>query len=293
MIRMAMTTDSSSNVPQVDTGSTNRTSLYGVRLSWTFVTVSLLLSMVGPYYVAKNVANVLTSTIPSATKDGSTQSFSPSSSSSSRTADPNFPIPILHPGKPAPNARYTGHCFDDPHPSSTNKERKQVSWSQHRIDVHMDLDSFSPSSLNQSDVAAVHVEQQQQQEEEHEYDHRGGPYEPAGQHLLIDIRHVDPSFLLDTKRLVQAMVHIVTLSKLTLLSYHCHDLQVPMGVSCVGVLLESHVSLHTWPSAGVITLGTTVFPKQETYQTFTFLSHPVVCLSFPMFQIFLRVEHRV
>jgi hypothetical protein len=27
-----------------------------------------------------------------------------------------------------------------------------------------------------------------------------------------------------------------------------------MGVSCVGVLLESHISFHTWPEAGVITL---------------------------------------
>jgi hypothetical protein len=40
---------------------------------------------------------------------------------------------------------------------------------------------------------------------------------------------------------------------LTLLSYHCHGLE-PSGVSCVGVLLESHVSFHTWPLEGVITL---------------------------------------
>ena len=31
---------------------------------------------------------------------------------------------------------------------------------------------------------------------------------------------------------------------LTLLSYHCHSL-LPAGVSCVGVLLESHISFHT------------------------------------------------
>jgi spermidine synthase/S-adenosylmethionine/arginine decarboxylase-like enzyme len=41
--------------------------------------------------------------------------------------------------------------------------------------------------------------------------------------------------------------------RLTLLSYHCHSL-VPAGVSCVGVLLESHISFHTWPDEGVITL---------------------------------------
>jgi S-adenosylmethionine decarboxylase len=40
---------------------------------------------------------------------------------------------------------------------------------------------------------------------------------------------------------------------MTLLSYHCHAL-LPSGVSCVGVLLESHISFHTWPAEGVITL---------------------------------------
>jgi S-adenosylmethionine decarboxylase len=38
-----------------------------------------------------------------------------------------------------------------------------------------------------------------------------------------------------------------------MLSYHCHAL-LPSGVSCVGVLLESHISFHTWPVEGVITL---------------------------------------
>lgn len=38
-----------------------------------------------------------------------------------------------------------------------------------------------------------------------------------------------------------------------MLSYHCHAL-LPAGVSCVGVLLESHISFHTWPDEGVITL---------------------------------------
>jgi spermidine synthase len=49
------------------------------------------------------------------------------------------------------------------------------------------------------------------------------------------------------------MMEVVSESNLTLLSYHCHSL-VPSGVSCVGVLLESHVSFHTWPEHGVITL---------------------------------------
>jgi S-adenosylmethionine decarboxylase proenzyme len=76
---------------------------------------------------------------------------------------------------------------------------------------------------------------------------------PAGQHLLIDIENVDSAFLNDEERLAVAMLELVNECGLTLLSYHCHKLK-PMGVSCAGVLLESHVSFHTWPKEGVITL---------------------------------------
>ena len=77
-------------------------------------------------------------------------------------------------------------------------------------------------------------------------------HQPAGQHLLIDIKNVDGSFLNSELRLARAMVELVRMSGLTMLSYHCHGLD-PVGVSCIGVLLESHVSFHTWPIEGVIT----------------------------------------
>lgn len=76
---------------------------------------------------------------------------------------------------------------------------------------------------------------------------------PAGQHLLIDIKNVSPDFLDSENKLAQAMIDLVNESKLTLISYHCHKLE-PTGVSCAGVLLESHVSFHTWPEEGVIML---------------------------------------
>jgi S-adenosylmethionine decarboxylase proenzyme len=80
-----------------------------------------------------------------------------------------------------------------------------------------------------------------------------GEHLPAGQHLLVDIEGVDGSFLNSEERLAFAMVEVVNQANLTLLSYHCHSM-IPTGVSCVGVLLESHVSFHTWPGQGVITL---------------------------------------
>lgn len=78
-------------------------------------------------------------------------------------------------------------------------------------------------------------------------------HEPAGQHLLVDIKGIEADFLDSEERLAKAMVDTVNHAGLTMLSYHCHKL-IPKGVSCVGVLLESHISFHTWPDEGVITL---------------------------------------
>jgi S-adenosylmethionine decarboxylase proenzyme len=72
------------------------------------------------------------------------------------------------------------------------------------------------------------------------------------QHLLVDIKGIEADFLDSEERLSKAMVDTVDSAGLTMLSYHCHSL-VP-GISCVGVLLESHISFHTWPKEGVITL---------------------------------------
>jgi len=90
-------------------------------------------------------------------------------------------------------------------------------------------------------------------ETDYVYDADDEEHLPAGQHLLIDINNVNGSFLNSEKQLATAMLDMVDTSGLTLLSYHCHGL-VPSGVTCVGVLLESHVSFHTWPEEGVITL---------------------------------------
>jgi S-adenosylmethionine decarboxylase proenzyme len=133
---------------------------------------------------------------------------------------------------------------------------------------------FRNSLINMS---SVHLDQEEVCEENEdgtyvcEFEHRpNGPIEeekitlnvnnddddahlPAGQHLLIDIKNVNSDFLSSEVRLAQAMIDVVNESQLTLLSYHCHRL-LPIGVSCVGVLLESHISFHTWPLDGVISL---------------------------------------
>ena len=62
----------------------------------------------------------------------------------------------------------------------------------------------------------------------------------------MDIKGIEADFLDSEVRLAKAMVDTVSNAGLTMLSYHCHKL-IPKGVSCVGVLLESHISFHTWP----------------------------------------------
>lgn len=91
-----------------------------------------------------------------------------------------------------------------------------------------------------------------------EGDVKGGPQlrdqsNPSGQHLLVDIKNLSAEFLNSEAMLAEAMQNSVKAAGLTMLSYHCHSLH-PAGVSCVGVLLESHISFHTWPDEGVITL---------------------------------------
>ena len=78
-------------------------------------------------------------------------------------------------------------------------------------------------------------------------------HSPSGQHLLVDIEGIEAAFLDSEERLSDAMVQTVQEAGLTMLSYHCHKLD-PAGISCVGVLMESHISFHTWPEEGVITL---------------------------------------
>ena len=161
-----------------------------------------------------------------------------------------LPDPVLQIGKTPPITTYTSKNFNTAK-STTSHSRWMVT------EVGEEHDGGVASASAVQDESS---EQQKQcrsstndttatceapgEEEEHL---------PAGQHLLIDIEHVDGAFLNSEERLATAMLDLVNECGLTLLSYHCHGMH-PSGVSCAGVLLESHVSFHTWPTEGVITL---------------------------------------
>lgn len=132
-------------------------------------------------------------------------------------------------------------------PAATVMSSIQSSSSQQLQKQESSLPRVTSVEVNEADSALATAQDQKAAVEE------GELHEPAGQHLLVDIKGIEADFLDSEERLAKAMVDTVQEASLTMLSYHCHKL-IPKGVSCVGVLLESHISFHTWPDEGVITL---------------------------------------
>jgi spermidine synthase len=149
-----------------------------------------------------------------------------------------FPTPLLPHGKVLPMSRYTSkRLMAGATVASQHLEAKPGSYHQITADgvlLKSINANYNFTTLEEEEEEEIHL--------------------PAGQHLLVDIRNVDPEFLDSESLLAKAMLDIVAESQLTLLSYHCHSVAVPAGVACVGVLLESHIFVRTWPLAGVLVL---------------------------------------
>lgn len=156
-----------------------------------------------------------------------------------------LPSPVLQDGKEMPRTIYTAKNFDTASSTASSLliEKRKVQTAALE-DTAWKSCTAEGGSCSRGKEVSSETEPQMDDDEEHL---------PAGQHLLIDIKNIDSEFLNSEARLAQAMVDVVNDSKLTLLSYHCHAL-FPSGISCAGVLLESHVAFHTWPEEGVITI---------------------------------------
>jgi S-adenosylmethionine decarboxylase len=69
----------------------------------------------------------------------------------------------------------------------------------------------------------------------------------------------------DTKKIHEAMRQAAVVSKTTILNSYVHQF-CPQGVSCMVVISESHLSVHTWPEfqhaqVDVFTCGTNALPS--------------------------------
>jgi hypothetical protein len=139
----------------------------------------------------------------------------------------NLPSPKLQNGKIAPKTEYTSKNFDTAKASTINSR-----W------ILTEAGIKECEGEDAQDCPAPVMDKDGDGDEETEELHL-----PAGQHLLLDYENIDPEFLNSEERLANAMLELVNTCGLTLLSYHCHSLK-PSGVSCAGVLLESHVSFQ-------------------------------------------------
>lgn len=83
---------------------------------------------------------------------------------------------------------------------------------------------------------------------------------PAGRHWILDL-HGCPAKLLDDHDTVRdRLIEVTDRFELTLLEIATHKFE-PQGVTAIGLLAESHFSIHTWPETGfaaidIFTCGT-------------------------------------
>ena len=225
-----------------------------IRVSRRFLILSFVASCLAAYATG-HIARIFLILNP---QEEFLRAYQDQLSKSKLTQDDAFtlPDPVLQIGKTPPLTTYTSKNFNTAKSSTTHSRwmvmetaaaaaadadvEKETVDSSSNSDINSDQQPRCRSSTNETCDSEFELIP----EEEHL---------PAGQHLLIDIEHVDSAFLNSEERLATAMLDLVNECGLTLLSYHCHSL-LPSGVSCAGVLLESHVSFHTWPTEGVITL---------------------------------------
>jgi len=168
---------------------------------------------------------------------------------------PPLPFLVAKDGEKIPHTRYTSKTFD------TAKSTMSSSWLITNRDAHMlegEDDVFPQANHDASETCKGTVPEA---DDESTAENVGAIADirdereisqPAGEHLMVDMKNVDGAFLNSEHRLARAMIDVIDAANLTLLSYHCHVME-PSGVSCVGILMHNYIAFHTWPDEGVVT----------------------------------------
>ena len=215
----------------IQNGDTRSINLYQVRMSHRFVIMSLLASYLLAFAIGRT-ARMVFIIEPQKRLIEENQALS---ELIQNTPQLKLPNPIMKGGLEPPKTAYTSKNFDTARTATTNSRF-----------IVTDVGAESDEKAKECRFPEISNKDTTENEDEE-------VHEPKGQHLLVDIANVDSAFLASEEMLSVAMLDLVKQCGLTLLSYHCHGM-IPTGVSCAGVLLESHVSFHTWPEEGVITL---------------------------------------
>ena len=104
-------------------------------------------------------------------------------------------------------------------------------------------------------------------------------------HILFTLKGCTNG-LLDDEQFVRDVVYTASKKcKSTLLALHSHKFE-PQGVTCVAMLAESHISIHTWPEMGmavgdIFTCGEHTKPKKGVeYMQTMFNAEDIICKQF-------------
>lgn len=100
-------------------------------------------------------------------------------------------------------------------------------------------------------------------------------------HILFTLKDCNKSFL-DDENFVRNVVYQASVKcESTLLALNSHKFE-PQGVTCVAMLAESHISIHTWPELGmavcdIFTCGDHTKPKKGVeYMKMMFDSQSII-----------------
>ena len=91
------------------------------------------------------------------------------------------------------------------------------------------------------------------------------PQTPAGTHCILELYGCPSDLLNDVPFVCEAVEHASKQSLSTLIKLSSHQYQ-PQGVTVVGLLAESHISVHTWPehryvAIDIFTCGQSAEPR--------------------------------
>jgi S-adenosylmethionine decarboxylase len=101
--------------------------------------------------------------------------------------------------------------------------------------------------------------------------YRGDPTVPTiGSHWILEMYECPPAVIDDLEHVRGALREAAKAARSTLLHEAAHAF-APQGVTALGLLAESHISVHTWPELGyaaadVFTCGEHATPKAACEQ---------------------------
>ncbi len=77
-------------------------------------------------------------------------------------------------------------------------------------------------------------------------------YKVIGKHVYGNLYDCDPKILSDVEYLTEVIVNAAKEGNMTLLDVK--SWKIEPGVSIIAIILESHITIHTWPEYGFATV---------------------------------------